>query len=117
MEVISNEICKLQDNEVISKSYFLEGDFFSSLFVRPKKDNTYRTILNLKYLNAECDTYHFKNESVKQVIHMITPGCFLASLVIRDAFYSIPIHLEHRKFLKFHGRVLYTNLMSCLMVT
>ena len=100
-EIISNEIDKLLDKGVISISRTEDSEFFSFLFVRPKKDGSYRTILNLKYLNDECDTYHFKIESIKQVIHMITPGCFLASLDIRDAFYSIPIHIEHRKFLKF----------------
>jgi len=100
-EIISNEVNKLLDKGVISITEAFDSDFFSSLFVRPKKDGSYRTILNLKNLNKECDTYHFKIESIKQVIHMITPGCFLASLDIRDAFYSIPIYIEHNKFLKF----------------
>ena len=100
-EVISGELNKLLAKGVITVSKYENNDFFSSLFVRPKKDGNFRTILNLKQLNSECDTYHFKMESMKQVANMITPGCYLASLDIRDAFYSVPIFYKHKRFLKF----------------
>ena len=32
---------------------------------------------------------------------MAKPEMFLASLDIRDAFYSVPMYEEHRNFLKF----------------
>ena len=32
---------------------------------------------------------------------MIKPGCYLASIDIKDAFYSVPIHVAHKKYLKF----------------
>ena len=35
---------------------------------------------------------------------MITPGCYLASLDIRDAFYSVPIFYKHKSLLKFSWR-------------
>ncbi|XP_046844499.1 uncharacterized protein LOC124438412 [Xenia sp. Carnegie-2017] len=41
-------------------------------------------------------------ESLKQVIQMIKPDCFMASLDIRDAYYSVAIHESHQKYLKFH---------------
>lgn len=79
----------------------MPGDYFSNLFTREKKDGTMRTILNLKYLNEECDTHHFKMETLKQALHMIQPNSYLASIDIKDAFYSVPIHPDHRKYLKF----------------
>ena len=99
--VIDAEINALLQKQVIESCEVLEGDYFSSLFVAPKKDGTYRTILNLKFLNTECRTSHFKMESLKQALHMIKRGVFLASVDIKDAFYSVPIHMEHRKYLKF----------------
>lgn len=72
-------------------------DFFSSLFVRLKKDGmSYRTIFSLK-----SQTQHFKIESIKQVTNMITPGFYMVSLDIKDAFYYVPINENHRKFRKF----------------
>ena len=67
-DIISGEINKLLQKGVITKSTYKENDFFSSFFVRPKKDGNFRTILNLKQLNLECDTYHFKMESMKQLL-------------------------------------------------
>ena len=99
--VIDDEIKKLLIKKVITRTHVGEGDYFSSLFTRQKKDGTYRTILNLKFLNEECDTHHFKMESLKQAIHMIRPGAYLASIDIKDAFYSVPIHPSHKKYLKF----------------
>ena len=49
--------------EVTSPTKIQPDDYFSSLFTRQKKDGSYRTILNLKYLNEECYTKHFKMES------------------------------------------------------
>ena len=65
---------KLLQKKVITKCDIKERDYFSSLFVRPKKDGSFQTILYLKYLNEECFTYHFKMEPIKQVIYMITPN-------------------------------------------
>jgi hypothetical protein len=99
--IIDQEIEKLLEKQVVTISNIGDGDYFSSLFTRQKKDGTYRTILNLKYLNEECETHHFKMESLKQAIHMIRPGAYLASIDIKDAFYSVPIHTSHKKYLKF----------------
>ena len=99
--IITEEVEKLLLKGVITKSNIADGDYFSSLFTTPKKDGSYRTILNLKYLNEECDTHHFKMESLKQAIHMIRRGAFLASIDIKDAFYSVPIHPSHKKYQKF----------------
>ena len=44
---------------------------------------------------------HFKMESLNHVVHIMKPGCFMASLDIRDAYYSVSIHEQHQKYLKF----------------
>ena len=40
-------------------------------------------------------------ESLKQALHIVRRESYLASIDIKDAFYSIPIHESHRKYLKF----------------
>ena len=40
-------------------------------------------------------------ESIEQVIYMIKPNMCLASLGIKDAFYTVHIYEPHRKYLKF----------------
>ena len=44
---------------------------------------------------------HFKMETLQSVLSPITPGCYLASLDLKDAYYSVPIHPDYTKFLKF----------------
>ena len=65
-----------------------------------------RTILNLKGLNASCNTKHCKMESILHVINMIEPGMYFASIDLQDAFYSVTVHKDHQKYLKFlwHGK-------------
>ena len=50
-----------------------------------------RLILNLKELNAFLPYYHFKMETLETAITLVTPGSVMASVNLRDAYYSIPI--------------------------
>ena len=77
------------------------GDQFSNLFTRSKEDGSLRVILNLKNLNEICVTSHCKMESIMNVISMIKPGAYFASIDLKDAFYSVPIHKDFTKYLKF----------------
>ena len=40
-------------------------------------------------------------ETLQSVLSPITPGCYLASLDLKDAYYSVPIHPDYTRFLKF----------------
>ena len=40
-------------------------------------------------------------KSLKHVVSMIRPNCFMASVDLKDAYYSVPIHRDHQKYLKF----------------
>ena len=58
-------------------------------------------ILNLKKLNEYIDSKHFKMESLKNVLHMVKSEVWMASVGLKDAYYSVPIHEEYQKHLKF----------------
>ena len=40
-------------------------------------------------------------ESLQIVLNIIRPNCWMASVDLKDAFYTVPIHTDHQKFLKF----------------
>ena len=40
-------------------------------------------------------------ETIGTVISMMTPGCFMASIDLKDAYYCVPVSKEHEKYLKF----------------
>lgn len=58
-------------------------------------------ILNLKQLNEFVSYYHFKMDTIQTALKLMRPGCFMASVDLKDAYYSVPIALEDRKYLKF----------------
>ena len=101
--IVEFKLAKLLKKKVITPSHHEEGLFISKLFLTPKKDGSFRLILNLnlKQFKVFVQYQHFKMESLNHVVHIMKPGCFMASLDIRDAYYSVPIHEQHQKYLKF----------------
>jgi hypothetical protein len=43
-------------------------------------------------------------DTLDTAIRLMRPGCFMTSIDLKDAFYSIPIALEHQIYLKFIWR-------------
>ena len=58
-------------------------------------------ILNLKEFNKSVEHHHFKMDTLDTVTKMIKPGCHMASVDLKDAYYTVAIHKDHQKFLKF----------------
>ena len=112
-EIVNNEIAKLLSKGVIEGAHYTPDSYISNVFVRPKKDNTYRMILNLKSLNTFVAYHHFKMDTFQTAVKFIRPGCFMASVDLRDAYYSIPIASEDRKFLMFEWQGSYFQ-FTCL---
>ena len=70
-------------------------------FYDRKKNGTHRTILNLKACNEFIAYHHFKMDTLEAAVNMMRPGCFMASMDLKDAYYTVPIHPSHQKYLKF----------------
>jgi len=47
---------------------------------------------------------HFKMEGVSVVKALIQPNHYLAKIDLKDAYFSIPISYEHRKYLVFQWK-------------
>ena len=103
-QILDGEIAKLVDKEVIQKVQQEGKQFVSNVFLRPKPDGTHRLILNLKEFNESVVYHHFKMDSIYNITKLVTKNCFMASLDLKDAYYSIPIKESHRKFLCFKWR-------------
>ena len=92
--------------ELISKDAIVEyrkqsKPFFSKIFLVPKPDKSFRFILNLKNLNRFISAEHFKLEDYRTLNKLISPGCFLATLDLKDAYYMVPIKESNKKYLCF----------------
>lgn len=94
-------IHSLLNNGAISKCRPCQGQFISSIFLRPKPNGKMRFILNLKKLNKFIKTSHFKLEDLRTALKLICKDCFMATLDLKDAYFLIKIHTSSRKYLRF----------------
>jgi len=99
--VVGQEIEKLLSKGIIAISSHEPDEFISAIFLRPKPDGSHRLILNLKALNEHVVYRHFKMESIWNAIQLMKPGCYMASVDLKDAYYSVHVSKKHQKYLKF----------------
>ena len=100
-EIIDNEIEELLAKGAIQVSEHEDGEIISPIFLRYKKDGSPRPIINLKNLNSHIVYSHFKMETLKHALDLISEGCWLASLDIKDAYFHVKIDKKFWKYLKF----------------
>ena len=103
-EIRYTEIKRLLEMGVIVPSCHETGEFVLTIFVRPKPDGSHRLILNLKRFNEHVAYHHFKMESLKSALQMMKPGCFMASVDLKDAYYSVDADIKYQELLKFYWR-------------
>ena len=99
-EILDLEIKSLLDKGAIEETQHSEGQFISN-FLREKKNGKFCTIINLKDLNYFVKQVHFKMEGIRTVKQLMTEGCYMASLDLKDAYFCVPMAKEHRKYLRF----------------
>ena len=83
------------------RATYCKNQFISNIFIRPKNNRKYKLILNLAKFNENINYRHFKMESFNTVMYLISKNCYLDSVDFCDAYYSVPIASEHRKYLRF----------------
>ena len=91
---LADEIKNLQQKGVIKKSQHEEGEFISPIFLVSKSEGSFRMILNLKRLNENMPYIHFIMETIKSILTLVTPNCYITAKVdIKDGilFCSHPI--------------------------
>ena len=89
---------------VIEKSVHEEGKVISPAFLVQKAGGSYRMILNLKQFNEAVQYENFKMEKLYSATNLTREGCYMASVDLRHAYYSVPIDPALRKYLKFRWR-------------
>ena len=95
------EVQKLLSKKIIVECEHECLEFVSSIFLVPKPDGSFRLILNLKDLNQFVKFEHFKMDGIRDVLSLVTRGCFMAKIDLKDAYYSVKVHPTYQKFLKF----------------
>ena len=103
-DFVDEEIEVMVEKGIVEKVEPLEGQVISNIFLRPKKDGRFRFILDLTWVNLHVEYEHFKMFSLHTALEMMRPDCWMGSIDLKDAYYSVPIREEDRKFLRFFWR-------------
>jgi hypothetical protein len=101
-DLLQLEIVEMLQKGAIEQVEVPSPGFCSTFFLVPKKDtDKMRPVINLKGLNkfVKCPT--FKMHSAQSIIRMIQKGNWLASIDLKDAYFHVPVHPRHHKFLRF----------------
>ena len=77
------------------------GEILSDIFLRPKRSEEMRPIINLRHLNEFIEHHHFETENLNSFLRLIQPGTFFTSIDLQDAYFSLSIDPSHPKFLCF----------------
>jgi hypothetical protein len=78
--------------------------FYSHYFLASKKDGGWRPILNLKGLNKHVQCDKFRMETLQTILQQLSPGDWMYSMDLKDAYLHVPIFPAHRKYLRFAFR-------------
>ena len=100
-EFILAEFKTLQDKHVITECDHEGDEFISPIFLVPKDGDSFRLILNLRKLNESMPYMHFKMDTFDKVIKLVRQNCFMCTVDIKDAYYSVAISESCQKYLKF----------------
>ena len=78
--------------QIIGETTHESTEFVSPVFIVKKPDGGTRLILNLKELNEFVKYEHFKMDDIKTITNMVTRNCFMATIDLKDASYSVAIY-------------------------
>ena len=98
---IQDEVNKLLEKGVVVECEHKPVEYISPIFLREKTDGTQRLILNLKHLNKYLEYKHFKMQTLQTILTLIQPNCYMATIDLKDAYYSVKIDGNDTCFLKF----------------
>ena len=71
---------------------FTKKNFYSRLFLVPKKEDSYRPVIDLSRLNHFAEHYHFQMENISCLKSLLNKGDFMTSINLKDAYLLVHIY-------------------------
>ena len=102
--LIDSEIESLVSKHAVRETTPTSDSFYSNVFLVPKKGGELRPVINLRNLNGFLPYQHFKMEGIQLLRDLMEEGDWLVKLDLKDAYLTINVAEEFRKYLKFFWR-------------
>ena len=99
--LIQEEVNKLLKKGVVVECEHEPVEYISPIFLKEKTNGTQRLILNMKKLNKHLEYKHFKMQTLQTILNLIQPNCYMATIDLKDAYYSVNTDGDDTCFLKF----------------
>lgn len=99
VNIIDLEICKLIKKGCYSTHWAREGTISVTYIHQAQK--RWLSQVNPKPEAAQHEYKHFKMDTLKSAISMMRQNCYMASVDLKDAYYSVSIAESDQKYLKF----------------
>ena len=99
--LVDAEVSKLLSVGAIKAVPFSKENFFSRLFLVPKKEGTYSPVIDLSRLNTFVENFHFQMENISCLKTLLRRGDFMTCIDLKDAYLSVHVHRSSQKYLCF----------------
>ena len=99
--VLQLQISDLLTRGVVDEVFDIQDAFISNVFLREKSNGKFRMIVDLSELNEFVEKTHFKMDNLSSALDLSYEGAFLTSVDLKDAYHSVPIWENHKKYLTF----------------
>ena len=96
--LVDAEVNKLLSIGAIKAIPFSKENFYSRLFLVPKKEGTYRPVIDLSQLNRFVENFHFQMESISCLKTLLRRGDLMTCIDLKDAYLSVHVHKSSQKY-------------------
>ena len=103
-DFITEEVQSLLEKGAIIGAQQNPLNYYSTIFTVPKRGGERRPIINLRNLNTFIPHTHFKMEGIHSLRDIILSGDFMIKLDLKEAYFAVPIHPTHQKYLSFRWK-------------
>ena len=109
---ISEEVVELLSKGAIEETQPGPQSFISQIFLVEKNDGGFHPVINLKRLNHNVRTEHFKMEGLHPLPSLIQQKDWMVKLDLKDAYLQVPIHPGQHHLLQFQWQKQLTSLSA-----
>ncbi|MGL5405386.1 MAG: hypothetical protein ACRDAX_01125 [Propionibacteriaceae bacterium] len=111
--ILQDEVKKMMEKGAVQQVCSPTKGFYSRIFLVPKANGEWRTVIDLSTLNLFIRKTSFKMETPKTVLQAVRIGDFMLTVDLKDAYFQIPVHQSSRKFLRFSLQGKLSSSRSC----